>query len=322
MGARLALFFGPAGTSLGPHPILYHPPMGMAAEQRATETEEDPFAHTRMTLGDHLAELKKRLFRGLLALAATFALCLVFNRELRAVILAPYHQLTADLNAAYLAEYSAKVEAEPELRARYFAPDGTFLLRLDERLTVQSPTEVVWFVLKIAGFSALALGGPFLLWQMWQFVAAGLYPKERRWVYWFFPPALLLFLAGVVFAFLLIVPTAMFYSLKMMDPVEVRADLRLEYYFDFVSTLSITMGLVFQLPLLMIFVSLVGIVEAATFARLRGYFVVAAFALAALLTPGPDVFSQVMMAGPMVLLYEVGILGARWVRRPARETTA
>ena len=292
------------------------------AEQERTKSAEDPFAHTRMTLGDHLAELKKRLFRGLLALAVTFAVCLVFNQRIRAVVLSPYHKLVADLNVFYVEQYTAKVAEDPLLRAKYFAPDGTFLLGLDERLTVQTPTEAMWFVLKIAGFAALALGGPFLLWQLWQFIAAGLYAREKRWVFYFFPPALVLFLAGVVFAFCLIVPYAMFYSLQMMDPEEVRADLRLEYYFDFVSTLSLSMGLVFQLPLLMIFTALVGMVQAATFARLRGYFVVAAFALSALLTPGPDVFSQLMMAGPMIVLYEIGILGSRWVTRRGAESVA
>lgn len=294
----------------------------MAAESRKAPEEPDPFGHTRMTLGDHLAELKKRLFRGLLVLIVTFAVCLAFNQHLRGILLAPYHRLVADLNATYLETYRQKVEAEPALKERYFAPDGSFRFALEERLTVQTPTEAMWFVLKIAGFAGLALGGPFLLWQLWQFVAAGLYAKEKRWVYFFFPPALVLFAAGVVFAFYLIVPYAMFYSLQMMDPEEVRADLRLEYYFDFVSSLSLAMGLVFQLPLLMIFTALVGIVEAATFARLRGYFAVAAFCLAALLTPGPDVFSQVMMAGPMIVLYEVGILGSRWVARRSAERTA
>jgi len=296
--------------------------MSMAAESRTEEPEGDPFVHTRMTLGDHLVELKKRLFRGLLALIATFVVCLSFNQHLRGVLLGPYQKLVADLNAAYLATYTAKVEAEPELRTRYFAPDGRFLLALDERLTVQTPTEAMWFVLKIAGFASLALGGPFLLWQLWQFVAAGLYPRERRWVYFFFPPGIVLFASGVVFAFYLIVPYAMFYSLQMMDPEEVRADLRLEYYFDFVSSLSLAMGLVFQLPLLMIFTARVGLVEAVTYARMRGYFVVAAFCLAALLTPGPDIFSQLMMAGPMIVLYEVGILGSRWFARRAAESTA
>lgn len=293
----------------------------MAAESRKAP-EEDPFGHTRMTLGDHLVELKKRLFRGLLALLVTFAVCLAFNTHLRGVLLEPYHRLVTDLNATYLETYSAKVAADPALKERYFAPDGSFRFALEERLTVQTPTEAMWFVLKISGFAALALGGPFLLWQLWQFVAAGLYAREKRWVYFFFPPALVLFAAGVVFAFYLIVPYAMFYSLQMMDPEEVRADLRLEYYFDFVSSLSLAMGLVFQLPLLMIFTALVGIVEAATFARLRGYFVVAAFCVSALLTPGPDIFSQVMMAGPMIVLYEVGILGSRWVARKRTERPA
>lgn len=291
-------------------------------EQERAPKADDPFAHTRMTLGDHLVELKKRLFRGLLALSATFAVCLAFNQRLRAVILGPFQQLVDDVNAANMEACSAKVAADPALHAKYFEPDGTFRYLVDDRLIVQSPTEAMWFVLKVAGFAALALGGPFLLWQLWQFVAAGLYPKEKRWVLYFFPPALILFLAGIVFAFTLIVPYAMFYSLQMMTVEEVSNELRLTLYFDFVSTLSIAMGLVFQLPLLMIFVALVGLVEAATFARLRGYFVVAAFAISALLTPGPDIFSQVMMAGPMIVLYEVGILGARWVRRRGAESSA
>jgi sec-independent protein translocase protein TatC len=295
--------------------------MSSTREARATK-EDDPFAHTRMTLGDHLAELKKRLFRGLLVLIVTFVVCLVFNERIRAVILGPFHQLVAEVNATNLEACQAKVASDPSLQEKFFEPDGTFRYQVQDRLIVQSPTEAMWFVLKIAGFAALALGGPFLLWQLWQFVAAGLYPKEKRWVFWFFPPALILFVAGIVFAFTLIVPYAMYYSLQMMTVEEVSNELRLELYFDFVSTLSIAMGLVFQLPLLMIFVALVGMVEAATFARLRGYFVVAAFAISALLTPGPDVFSQVMMAAPMIVLYEVGILGARWVARRRTEPAA
>lgn len=295
--------------------------MSTSEQERATK-EDDPFAHTRMTLGDHLAELKKRLFRGLLVLVVTFAVSLVFNQRIRTVILAPFHQLVDEVNAVNLEACNAKVAADPALRAKYFEPDGTFRYQVQDRLIVQSPTEAMWFVLKISGFAALALGGPFLLWQLWQFVAAGLYPKEKRWVFYFFPPALFLFVAGIVFAFTLIVPYAMFYSLQMMTVEEVSNELRLDLYFDFVSTLSIAMGLVFQLPLLMIFVALVGIVEAATFARLRSYFVVAAFALSALLTPGPDVFSQVMMAGPMIVLYEIGILGARWVAHRGTESVA
>lgn len=279
---------------------------------------DDPFASTRMTLGEHLEELRKRLFRGVLAVAVAFAAALFSNREITEVILRPHRQCVARLNAHYLARARAIVAAQPELHERYFEPDGSFRFQIDERLTTLSPTESMWFVLKVAGYGALVLGAPVLLWQLWQFVAAGLYKRERRWVRWFFPPALLLFAGGVLFSYFVLVPFGMFYAMQS-TPIElVKPDLRLESYFGFLTTLCLSMGLVFQLPILMTFLGLVGMVSAATFAGLRGYFVIAAFLLAALLTPGPDVFSQVAMAAPMILLYEVGILGARFAGRAPR----
>ena len=286
--------------------------------------DDDPFASTRMTLGEHLDELRRRLFRGVLAVALAFAVSLYFNREITSVILRPHRQCVEKLNAHYLAQAREIVAEHPELRERYFEPDGTFKFAIDARLTALSPTESMWFVLKMAGYGGLALGAPVLLWELWQFIAAGLYPRERRWMRYFFPPALLLLVAGVLFSYFLVVPYGMYYAMQS-TPIElVKPDLRLEFYFGFLTTLCLTMGAVFQLPILMTFVSLVGMVQAATFARMRGYFVIAAFATAALLTPGPDVFSQVAMAAPMILLYEVGILGARLVGRPPRleEATA
>lgn len=276
---------------------------------------EDPFANTRMTLGEHLDELRKRLFRGMLAVAVAFVVSLYFNREITVVILAPFHTVVAKLNEHYVTQARTIVAEQPEQHERYFEPDGSFRLAIDERLTAQSPTESMWFVLKVAGYAALVLGAPVLLWQMWQFVAAGLYRRERRWVLYFFPPALVLFAGGAMFSYFVIVPYGMFYSMQSAPLELVKPDIRLEFYFGFLTTLCLSMGLVFQLPMLMTFLGLVGIVPAATFASLRGYFVIAAFALAAFLTPGPDVFSQVAMAAPMVLLYEVGILGARFVTR-------
>lgn len=276
---------------------------------------DDPFASTRMTLGEHLEELRKRLFRGVLAVALAFAVALYFNREITEVILRPHRQCVARLNEHYLEQARAIVAEHPELHDQYFEPDGSFRFRIDERLTALSPTESMWFVLKVAGYAALVLGAPVLLWQLWQFVAAGLYSRERRWVRYFFPPALLLFAAGVLFSYFILVPYGMYYAMQS-TPIElVKPDLRLESYFGFLITLCLSMGLVFQLPILMTFLGLVGMVSAATFAGMRGYFVIAAFGLAALLTPGPDVFSQVAMAAPMIVLYEIGILGARFAGR-------
>jgi sec-independent protein translocase protein TatC len=284
---------------------------------------DDPFASTRMTLGEHLDELRRRLVRGLLAVAVAFAVALYYNREITEVVVRPHRQCVQRLNEHYQEKAREIVAAHPEESERYFGPDGAFRFRIDERLTALSPTEPMWFVLKVAGCAALVLGAPVLLWQLWQFVAAGLYPRERRWVHWFFPPALALFASGVLFSYLWIVPTGMYYAMQSAPIELVKPDLRLEYTVGFLFTLCVSMGLVFQLPILMTFLGLVGIVESATFASVRRYSVIAAFAIAALLTPGPDVFSQVAMAAPMILLYEVGILGARLASRPrAQESLA
>lgn len=277
---------------------------------------DDPFAGTRMTLGEHLDELRRRLFRGVVAVAVAFAVALYYNREITVVILRPHLSVVGWLNQHYLEEAQRIVAEQPDRRELYFETDGSFRFAIDPRLTAQSPTESMWFVLKVAGYAGLVIGAPILLWQLWQFVAAGLYARERRWVRYFFPPALLLFASGVLFSYYVLVPYGMFYSMQSAPLELVKPDIRLEFYFGFLTTLCLSMGLVFQLPMLMTFASLVGMVRPATFAGMRGYFVVAAFALSALLTPGPDVFSQVAMAAPMVLLYEIGILGARFATRP------
>jgi sec-independent protein translocase protein TatC len=268
-----------------------------------------------MSLGDHLNELRKRLFRGVMALVVSLGVCLYFNEEITGVVIEPFQEMVTRLNAFYLDKYTKLAEQTPELHPKYFAPDGSFRFALDERLMAVSPTEPMWFVLKVAGYGALVLGGPILLWQLWQFIAAGLYSRERRWVLYFFPPALALFATGVLFSYSVIVPYGMFYSLQSVRLEFVRPNLTLDSYFEFLFTLCLSMGLVFQLPILMTFLGLVGLVPAEGFAKARPYFAVAAFAIAAFLTPGPDVFSQVAMAAPMVILYEIGILGARFAGR-------
>jgi sec-independent protein translocase protein TatC len=281
---------------------------------------DDPFAHTRMTLGEHLDELRRRLFRGILALVLLFAVGLVYRDLIAQVILAPNRDTVARVNRENLQEAEERVRQHPEERERFFEPGGRFRFVIDDRLKVLSPVEGMWFTLKVAGLFALFLGSPYLLWQLWGFVAAGLYAREKRWVRYFFPPALVLFTAGVAFSYFVLVPFGLYYLLRAM-PLELMApEFRLENYFGFLSLLCLGMAVVFQLPLLMTFVSRAGLVAAATFPRLRGYFVIAAFVIAAVLTPGPDIFSQLAMGVPMVLLYEIGILGARLAGRSrARE---
>ena len=288
------------------------------ADERGPE-RDDPFAHTRMTLGEHLDELRKRLWVGAVALAVAFGVAMYFSDPITDVLLEPFHQTVAKLNTKFEADARAIVAARPELTDRYFTPEGDFRFAIEDRLMAFGPTESMWFVLRVAGYCALVFGSPVLLWQLWLFVSAGLYPRERRWVWYFLPPAIVLFVLGTLFSFFFLVPYGMYYTQQSTPIEQVKPNLGLEFYFDFLFTLCMGMGAVFQLPMLMTFLGLVGMVSAATFGRMRSYFVVAAFVVAAFLTPGPDVFSQVVMAAPMIVLYEIGILGARYAGRKRTE---
>jgi len=280
---------------------------------------EESIDNSRMSLGEHLDELRRRLIRGCIALVVAFCVAWPFADVLADVILQPYRQSVAWQNEHWAAEAEAFLEEHPdELRSNLFedGPDGQSVLigSLDSRLLMTAPGEGFLFYLKVCFYFALVFGGPFALWQFWQFIAAGLYAKEQGAVRRYFPFSILLGALGIGFGFLVMVPYAMFF-LGTTIPIELaRPDIKLQDYFAFLTSLCIGLGLVFQLPILMTFAARVGLVLPETMASLRGHFLVAAFLLAALLTP-PDPFTQLFMAVPMVVLYEIGIRCARVAAR-------
>jgi sec-independent protein translocase protein TatC len=284
--------------------------------------EPDPFEHTRMTLGEHLEELRKRLLKSAFVFVLAFVVAWALRVRIADVMLGPYRDVADRLNG-YLAEiYAERVDVQGQPWERYWTsadPATRALLRpIESRPLVTGIGEEFGFALNNSVWFALFVGSPFFLWQMWQFIAAGLYPHEKRGIRVAFPFSLALFLAGVLFAFLAIVPLGMYFLQLTLDPDQVSTSLKLDTYFGFVRALCLGMGVVFQLPVLMVFAMRVGVITPATFARYRGHWVVGALLIAALLTPGPDFYSQILMAIPMIGLYEVGILLGRIVARPRR----
>lgn len=281
-------------------------------------TAEDPFESTRMTLGEHLDELRSRLFKGVLAVVVAFALCWSFYERVKDVVLGPFDQARVMINAKWTEDANAKLAAHPELsRDEYFEKIGGED-RLRNRVRppqVLSAGEGFLFALKTCLYFALFLGGPVLLWQLWQFIAAGLHRHERRAALRYFPYSVLLFVSGVVFGYFMLVPYAMFFLGTAFPPDEVQPSYTLSTYLKFISSLSLALGAVFQLPLLMVFFARLGLVDPRTYSRYRGHFVLGAFVVAAVLTP-PDPITQFMMAVPMVLLYELGLWCARIFARP------
>lgn len=290
---------------------------------------DDPFERTRMTLGEHLDELRTRLIRGLLGLVIAFAVCWVLQEQTTDIVMRPMLQSLQWLEAKQVAKYDALLAAEPtRARSEYFTSDDPDNRELRAELTVpQRPqalgfTEPFWFAMKVTLLFASALGGPVLLWQMWQFIAAGLYPRERKLVLAYFPASVALFLAGIVFGYFVLVPYGFYFLAATFAPEKVAFAPRLSEYFSLLVVLTVSLGVVFQLPALMHVLVRLDLVRRETFARHRAQFVVGAFVVGAVVTPSPDVFTQVLVSVPMVALFELGLLLTRSIARRAEAEQA
>lgn len=226
---------------------------------------------------DHLIELRSRLLRAVVGLFVVLLALLPFANKLYAYFAAP---LLAKLPAG--GQLIAVEVASP-----FFAP------------------------LKLAFFVALMATMPWLLYQAWAFVAPGLYQREKRLALPLLVSAVGLFYAGCAFAFYLVLPTV-FGFLAKVTPEGVAMMTDINAYLDFVLVIFVAFGLSFELPVAMVMAAALGWVTPAQLRESRGYAIVGVFIVAAVITP-PDVVSQLMLAIPMCLLYEVGIVASGWV---------
>ncbi|MGE0442926.1 MAG: twin-arginine translocase subunit TatC, partial [Gemmatimonadales bacterium] len=188
-------------------------------------------------------------------------------------------------------------------------------------LVVQSPTEPVMILLKLGFIAGLVLASPVLVWQIWAFLSPALYAQEKKAIIPALFVGLALFIAGAVSSFIFIVPQALRVLLGIR-PGEFEFLITFKEYFGFVLQVVLAMGLSAELPLLIIILAVLGVVTPAMLNRFRRFAVVLAFAGGAILSPGTDVFSMLMMTVPLIVLYEVGFLGAVVVHRRRLRRTA
>ena len=163
--------------------------------------------------------------------------------------------------------------------------------------------------MKLASIVGLFAASPYVARQMWGFVAAGLYRDERKYVRAFAPASFLLFLLGCVFGYFLLIPYALYAMVTMMPLDKVDPVVNIGDYLGLVLTLTILLGAVFQLPLVMVFLSKVGLVTPARWRGWRKGAIVGNVVLAALIAP-PDLLSMVVFVLPLLVLYEAGLLFA------------
>jgi sec-independent protein translocase protein TatC len=179
------------------------------------------------------------------------------------------------------------------------------------RLVFIAPTEAFFVNLKVAFYAGLFLSIPLILFQVWKFVAPGLYEHERQYSFPFLIISTGLFLIGAVFAYVVILPITLHFLIAQGGELWT-PNITLSNYLSFCMQLILAAGLIFQFPVLMYFLAKVGVVTPAFLVKNRKYALLVAFTIAAILTP-PDVFSQVLLAIPLFLLFEVSIFVAKRV---------
>jgi sec-independent protein translocase protein TatC len=192
--------------------------------------------------------------------------------------------------------------------------------KLGYKLVFTAPAEAFWVQMKVGLIVGLFISLPGILWQVWAFIAPGLHEHEKKYAAPFVILGSLLFMIGGAFSLFVVTPYAiaflLSYARETLQPM-----ITLENHIDFLLKFTLAFGAVFELPLAITLLARMGLVTAKMLARNRKYAILGAFIAGAVLTPTPDAFNQTLMAGPLIILYEVGIVCARvFGRRPATVT--
>lgn len=203
------------------------------------------------------------------------------------------------------------------LIALYFtSPVMRFLSgHLKTELVFTTPTEAFWTYMKVAMIMGLFIAMPIILWNVWAFVAPGLHKHERRYAAPFVIIGSLLFIGGGAFAMLVVVPFAITFLVSFGQDQGLKPMITISSYIDFILKFTLAFGVVFEMPVVITLLSMLGVVTPQFLSKNRKYAILINFVIAAILTPTPDIVNQSLMAGPLIILYEVGIICSRVVAR-------
>ncbi|MFA5087758.1 MAG: twin-arginine translocase subunit TatC [Candidatus Omnitrophota bacterium] len=184
-------------------------------------------------------------------------------------------------------------------------------------LVFNSPAEAFVAHVSLAVWGGFLLALPVVLYQIWRFVAVGLTNKEQKYILIFFPASLVFFFCGALFAHVVMIPLSLRFLLSFSSG-RIVPMITVSQYIAFVGSFILAFGLVFELPLFFFFLAKMGMVNSPALSRKRRHAVVVILFVSALLTP-PDIFSQILMAVPLMVLYEIGIIVVRFASREAKD---
>ncbi len=195
-----------------------------------------------------------------------------------------------------------------------------FLIRPVGRVIFTAPGEAFGTVMLLSLISGVILSMPYILLECWFFIASALTDSERKYIGIFAPLSLLLFVLGCAFGYFALLPVMMKFFLSFSSP-EIEPMIAIGKYIAFVGNLVLSCGIIFEMPLAIAFLAKIGIASPAFLIDKRKYAILIIFVVSAVLTPSPDCFSQVLMAVPLMILYEISIVLSRWIygsTRPAK----
>lgn len=246
-------------------------------------------ADETMPLTDHLGELRKRIVISLIALSVAFSITFNYSEDLFRLLMFP---------VKYSLDFSVKE------MYMHFVPQDKLQ---NTKLVFLAPAEAFWMNLKVSFFAALLFALPVIFLQVWKFISPGLLAREKKYAIPFIFAATALFIAGSAFCFLIVLPFALGFLLTYKVGDFLMPMLSVGQYVDFCLKFILAFGAVFELPIIIIFLTKLGIVTPKGLAKNRRYAALIAFVIAGILTPTPDAFNQILMAIPIIVLYELGI---------------
>ena len=275
------------------------------------DRDETEIEASRAPLLDHLIELRGRLIVCVVAFVLGFIVCFIFAGPLYVFLVKPFAAASAlyagseghNVSPFDLILVTAGLQSMPPTTAEA------------AQLIYTAPLEILFTKMKLAGFGAVFLVFPILAWQLYRFVAPGLYRNERGAFLPFLIASPLLFLLGAALVYFVMLPFVMWFSLSQQissETVSVALLPKVSEYLNLVTALILAFGLCFQLPVVMTLLGMAGIISSKIMAETRRYAIVAVVVVAAVVTP-PDPISQLMLAVPLVLLYEISIWCVRLI---------
>jgi len=255
------------------------PPPPPTTDLDDEEDDEDEEGMARMSFLEHLEELRTRIIRSFLGLLVGYLGCLAFSSQLFQVFSAPFNGAAANL------------PYDPPLTLTQIEPTTQFYMQY----------------VKLPLLAAVFVAAPWLMYQIWSFIAPGLYKRERRWAAPFIFSTAGLFIVGGVFCYFVALRFALAFLIGLGFEQNVRPMISLQSYYDMFFNLHIGLGLVFQMPIVIFFFTLLRITTPGFLLSNGRYAILIIFIVAAVITPTPDVTTMLTFAAPMVLLFYVGI---------------